>query len=109
PSDAKKRSAKGRPDDKPDSGVRIVPLDKASDSDVKIVQDDRQEHDVTFDKLKSKTPSDSDVRLELSDVPSGKRGHDPFVTEEIELDVEAAKQEEAKAKRRKPSKSSPEV
>jgi hypothetical protein len=109
PKDAKKRPSKVAPGEKPDSGARILPLDQASDSDVKIIPDDREEHDVVLGKMKSKTPSDSDVRLELTDPPGSKRGQDPFVTEDIELDVEALKREEAKVKRRKPSKSSPEI
>jgi len=108
----KKRPSKLRPDGKPDSGVRVVPLDKASDSDVKIVSDDRASHDpsVILGQSKSKTPSDSDVRLELAPPPSPNRGRDDaFVTEDIELDLEALKEEESKVRRRRPTKSSPEL
>ena len=112
PASPKSPSPKKRPSQlapgKPDSGVRIVPLDQASDSDVKIVQDDRPDADVLLGGGKTKSPSDSDVRLETVAPPPG-RGHDPFVTEEIELDLEALKEEEAKAKRRKPTKSTPEL
>jgi excisionase family DNA binding protein len=112
PKDAKKRPTKTGPEGKPDSGVRIVPLDKASDSDVKIVPDERGEPDsnVPLGQAKAKTPSDSDVRLELTGHPPAGRGtQDPFVTEELELDLEALKQEESKTKRRKPKKSNPEL
>jgi hypothetical protein len=106
----KKRPSKLRPEGSADSGVRVVPLDKASDSDVKIVSDDRG-HDpsVILGQSKSKTPSDSDVRLELAPpTPPGRGRDDAFITEDIELDLEALKEEESKVKRRRPTKSSPE-
>ncbi len=111
PKAQKKRPSKFGPEEKPDSGVRIVPLDQASDSDVKIVQGDRPDDpNVVLGSMKTKTPSDSDVRMELADPPARQRGsQDPFVTEEIELDLEAMKEEQAKAKRRRPTKSSPEL
>src|SRR5262249_46036553 len=49
-------SHKGKPESPPDSGVRIVSLDKSSDSDVKIVPDDS---DVPLGGSTTKTPSDS--------------------------------------------------
>jgi hypothetical protein len=110
-SPAPKKRSKPGPEENTDSGVRIVPLDQASDSDVKIVQDDRREQDanVPLGSQKAKTPSDSDVRLETTAPPSGRSAHEPFVTEEIDLDHEALKEEESKVKRRRPSKSSPEL
>jgi hypothetical protein len=106
--------------EKADSGVRIVPLDKASDSDVKIVPDDA---DVPIGGPKAKTPSDSDIRLEPHTPTPHKSGMVPgsdpaLVTEEIDLDAEARKAEEAarakakskihsKGKTPPPSKTSP--
>jgi hypothetical protein len=95
-------SQKGKTEAKPDSGVRIVPLDKTSDSDVKIVPD---ESDVALGGPKAKTPSDSDIRLEPHTPAArsgGKPGSDPaLVTEEIDLDAEARKAEEsARAKKK---------
>ncbi len=72
-----------------DSGVRIVPLDEASDSDVKIVPDDADSK-VPLGQSKSKTPSDSDIRLE-GDSGKGKREDQDLVTEEIDLDAEQLK------------------
>ena len=67
-----------------DSGVR---LDRGSDSDVKLVEE-------------SKSPSDSDIRLQ--DSPRGNPGSSAnIITEEIDLDAEEAK---AKAKQGKGGK-----
>ncbi len=73
-----------------DSGVRIVPLDQPSDSDVKI---EPSQHD--SDVAAGKKASDSDIRIEEIG-HSGKV--DQNVTEEIDLDAEARKAEEARAK-----------
>jgi excisionase family DNA binding protein len=73
-----------------DSGVRIVPLDQPSDSDVKI---EASQHD--SDVAAGKKASDSDIRIEEVE-PSGKV--DQNVTEEIDLDAEARKAEEARTK-----------
>ncbi len=67
------RSSKhGKTADPPDSGVRIVPLDEASDSDVKIEPDAGGESGVRG-ASSGKKPSDSDIRLEDSakDVKKG--------------------------------------
>jgi excisionase family DNA binding protein len=99
----------------PDSGVRIVPLGNASDSDVKIVSDSVPE--VTIQSgSPTKRPSDSDIRLEGHTLPPAAGGlHKPgsdegLVTEEIDLDAEARKAEAtAKPKARSRPKSSPQL
>jgi hypothetical protein len=98
-------SRKSKIEAAPDSGVRIVPLDEASDSDVKIVPDD-QDSNVPLGQAKSKTPSDSDIRLEGLQADSGKgksedKGH---ITEEIDLDAEELKaaRDAAAQKKQKP-------
>lgn len=86
-----------------DSGVRIVPLSDASDSDVKIVPED-PDSKVGLGQAKNKTPSDSDIRLEGLHTDSGKtkqRDEKHHITEEIDVDAEdlkAAKEEAAKKK-----------
>jgi len=63
-----------------------------SDSDVKIVPDDSDTDNeaVPLGQSRAKTPSDSDIRMELDEGhPGPKRpGSDPMVTEEIDLDME---------------------
>jgi excisionase family DNA binding protein len=83
-------SSKSRlpPHVKDDSGVRIVPLDQPSDSDVKIEQS-------AVRKKSTKKTSDSDIRIEEVE-KSGKV--DQMVTEEIDLDAEERKAEAARAK-----------
>jgi excisionase family DNA binding protein len=72
---------------KEDSGVRIVPLDQPTDSDVKIRPSGEQRG----------SPSDSDIRIEEM---TGGRVQDQMVTEEIDLDAEQRKADaSAKAKR----------
>jgi excisionase family DNA binding protein len=85
-----------------DSGVRIVPLDKPSDSDVKIEPASAHDSGVPMPgKEKTKKASDSDIRIEEVE-HSGKV--DQNVTEEIDLDAEERKAAEARAKaaRRRP-------
>lgn len=78
-----------------ESGVRIVPLDKPSDSDVKI-EPSRHDSDISTGKRKpTKKASDSDIRIEEAG-QSGKG--DQMVTEEIDLDAEQRKAAEAGAK-----------
>lgn len=72
---------------KDDSGVRIVPLDQASDSDIKAPHDS----DIPIGHH-SKKPSDSDIRIE--EIHEG-RARDQMVTEEIDLDAEQRKAEAA--------------
>jgi hypothetical protein len=77
-----------------DSGVKLVNLD--SDSDVKIIGHD--ESDVTLTRPPGKGATDSDIRLE-PDSGKGKAGkksgYEPHLTEEIDLDAEIRKAEEA--------------
>jgi hypothetical protein len=94
-------SKKGKPTAETDSGVRIVPLDQASDSDVKIVPASPEDSDLPIASTGAKTPSDSDIRLEphsMAAPPTGQhsKGSDPaMVTEDIDLDAETRKAEQA--------------
>ncbi len=84
------RRGKSKPD-QADSGVRIVPLDKATDSDVKMVPDPAGSNAPPAPK-RGTAPSDSDIRMESG----GRRGRDDtMVTEEIDLDAEARKADAA--------------
>lgn len=80
-----------------DSGVRIVPLDEPSDSDVKIVPSSPHDSDVAAGRKSAKKPSDSDIRIEESS-----RGGpaEQMVTEDIDLDAEQRKVEPSRAKSR---------
>ncbi len=73
-----------------DSGVRLVP---AEDSDVRLEGVDKD----SGAKGSSKSPSDSDIRLHEA-TPPKKQSDIGQVTEEIDLDAEAAKLELAKKK-----------
>jgi excisionase family DNA binding protein len=86
------KKGKTKPD-QPDSGVRIVPLDQASDSDVKMVPDPASSSTGSGSRAKrGNNPSDSDIRL---DSGAGSRSRDDaLVTEEIDLDAESRKAEE---------------
>ena len=81
-----------------DSGVRIVPLDEASDSDVKLSPDSGVGESALAGPASAKKPSDSDIRLDDSakDVKRGKakKGEHP-ITEEIDLDEEQQRAEAA--------------
>jgi excisionase family DNA binding protein len=79
-----------------DSGVRIVPLDDANDSDVKLEKDPSDSPLPVLGEGATIRPSDSDIRMDEIAPPGKKEGH---VTEEIDLDAEA-KQAEAAAKPR---------
>jgi excisionase family DNA binding protein len=87
-----------------DSGVRMVPLEDSEDSDVKLRKDPSDSPvPVLGEGPGVKTPSDSDIRLHEVEPPadsprSRKQGH---VTEEIDLDAEAKRAEQA-AKAKKP-------
>jgi excisionase family DNA binding protein len=97
-------SSKSRmaPPVKDDSGVRIVPLDQPSDSDVKIEPASPHDSAVPMPGRKvTKKASDSDIRIE----EAGHSGRvDQNVTEEIDLDAEErkAKETQAKAGRQRP-------
>jgi excisionase family DNA binding protein len=85
---------KDKKKDQVDSGVRIVPLDKASDSDVKMVPDPTGSGSQHGSKVKrGNAPSDSDIRIESGS--GSRKKEDSLVTEEIDLDAEARKAEEA--------------
>jgi hypothetical protein len=96
PSPPPARKSKIGQGDKPDSGARIVPLDKPSDSDIKMVPSE----DVTLGQQGAKAPSDSDIRIEPQGSPAKARQpgvrHPEIVTEEIDLDAEAQRAEAAK-------------
>jgi excisionase family DNA binding protein len=85
--------SRGVPPVQDDSGVRIVPLDQPSDSDVKIVPASPHDSDVPAQSAKKK--SDSDIRVEEM---GKKKEQDQLVTEEIDLDAEERKAAEARAK-----------
>jgi excisionase family DNA binding protein len=76
-----------------DSGPRLVGID--SDSDVKIVGVDSDE--VQVGKMAGKSGTDSDIRLDFkgSDSKANKGSHANLLTEEIDLDAEIRKAEEA--------------
>lgn len=76
---------------RPDSPVRLVPMD--SDSDVKIIGSGSDE--VSLGDLEKRAPTDSDIRLEPASFtkrppPDAEEG---MLTEEINLDEELKKQE----------------
>jgi excisionase family DNA binding protein len=102
PASPKSPTRRPKPVEQPDSGVRIVPLDDASDSDVKIKPPAPSvAEDAPVGDQGSRTPSDSDIRIEPADLPTGGRRHE-VVTEEIDLDAEAQRAAEA-AKTNPPS------
>jgi excisionase family DNA binding protein len=90
-------SKKRRPSSQPDSGVRILPLEVQSDSDVKIVPESQEDSNVVIGGQSKKSGSDSDIRL-VPDQPTGSSGSGlrkgkaapEHVTEEIDLDAEEA-------------------
>ncbi len=91
PKKSTRPSKLGKSADLPDSGVRIVPLDDASDSDVKLEPDAASGSAVSGPSSK-KRPSDSDIRLEEA-TKEAKKGGKPKsgehpITEEIDLDEE---------------------
>ena len=84
-----------------DSDVKLSSPDKSSDSDVRIVSDSTDDL-APIGGQPPKRGSDSDVRLE-STGPVKKGTEDSFLTEEIDLDAELRKAEEAaKAKKEGP-------
>jgi excisionase family DNA binding protein len=87
---------------KGDSGTRVVPPGGESDSDVKIVADSPGESSVLGGQA-PRTGSDSDVRIEQSPAGPRRDKSDSFLTEEIDLDAELRKAEEAaQAKKAQP-------
>jgi excisionase family DNA binding protein len=96
-------SSKSRmaPPAKDDSGVRILPLDDPSDSDVKIVPASPHDSDIPLGQQSAKKQSDSDIRIEET---GRKKGEDQLVTEEIDLDAEQRKADAARAKAPRPKR-----
>jgi excisionase family DNA binding protein len=97
-------SSKSRvnPPVKDDSAVRIVPLDRPSDSEIKVPKaPSAHDSDVPVGQQHAKRPSDSDIRIEEITRPPAA---DQMVTEEIDLDAERRKAESAarKAAKKKP-------
>jgi excisionase family DNA binding protein len=96
--DSKKRkSDKQNVSSQPDSGVRILPLEVQSDSDVKIVGETADDGNIVIGGQTKKSGSDSDIRLVPDQAPgssgSGLRkdkAKAEHVTEEIDLDAEEA-------------------
>jgi hypothetical protein len=89
PRNLDKGSAKKKPgtgEKQRDSSVKLV-SESPSDSDVKLIGESSSDA-VNLDPPKSKTASDSDVRLELPKGAPGKRKKDLQITEEIDLDAE---------------------
>src|SRR5262249_52516971 len=78
-----------------DSGVRIVPLDQPTDSDVKVRPSSPHDSDVPATEKPAKKQSDSDIRIEEMN-EERRRSH--LVTEEIDLDAEQRKADSAAAK-----------
>ncbi|MCI0380468.1 MAG: hypothetical protein L0215_23020 [Gemmataceae bacterium] len=75
----------------PDSGVRLVPMD--SDSDVKIVSGSGE--DINLGQGAPPAATDSDIRLEKYQQPTGGGDERGQLTEEINLDEEIKKKEAA--------------
>jgi hypothetical protein len=101
PSKSDKRKATGP---KADSGAKLVPMDPGPQSPVRLTPS-REDESAPLGATPIKTSSDSDVRLEA---PSKKRGEkapeDSFLTEEIDLDAELRRAEEAvRPKKPKPT------
>src|SRR5262249_3366352 len=83
-----------------DSGVRLVGPEP-SDSDVKIVGVTPEDSNVPIGRQLPKTGTDSDIRLEAGSSDPKKGSDDALLTEEIDLDAEIRKAEEA-AQAKKP-------
>jgi excisionase family DNA binding protein len=75
-----------------DSGVRLVPPEHPTDSDVKLDPSGKDSG-----ARKSKSPSDSDIRLQEA-TPKKKGPDASHITEEIDLDAEAARHAEKQKK-----------
>jgi hypothetical protein len=96
--DSKKRKAdKQNVSSQPDSGVRILPLEVQSDSDVKIVPETADDSNIVIGGQKKKSGSDSDIRLVHDQAGSSsgsglrkEKASVEHVTEEIDLDAEEA-------------------
>ena len=83
-----------------ESRVPLLPPTLSDDSDVKI-ELESPDSAVPIGQQEAKSPSDSDVRLDgdpLAGMSGGKKRDDAMITEEIDLDAEAANIEEARKK-----------
>ncbi len=98
------------PERKSDSSVRIVPME--SDSDVKIPPEDSV---VRLADEPGKPGTDSDIRLETAGgtrpapklPPASDHGDDSVLTEEIDLDDELRRKEDASKARKKKTQAGP--
>jgi hypothetical protein len=81
-----------------DSGVRVIPPERKSDSDVKIVPAAGDSGAVPLHAAPPKSPSDSDIRLH-STAKRDDSSDSSILTDEIDLDAELRKAEEKKAKK----------
>src|SRR5262249_31159437 len=81
-----------------DSGVRVIPPEGKSDSDVKIVADAGDSGAVPIHAAPPKSPSDSDIRLQ-STAKKDDSSDSSILTEEIDLDEELRRAAEKKAKK----------
>lgn len=101
--------SKLQPPSKKDSVVRLEPPGKKdNDSDVKLVGEQSPGSSARLTRS-SKKPSDSDIRIDQSDMPlpspSGRKTRE-VITEEIDLDAEFKKAEDAAKKGKSPTGSS---
>ena len=80
-----------------DAGPLNLPPRPGSDSDVRMVPDSAADNVVPIGEQPAKRHSDSDIRLEEVDLPprANEGSDDSMVTEEIDLDAEQRKAEEA--------------
>jgi hypothetical protein len=85
--------------------ARPASLKPDSDSDVKIIPDSSDDNTVQLGRQAGKSGTDSDIRLEGdSDAPRARGPDDSALTEEIDLDAELRKAEEASQARKAPGK-----
>jgi hypothetical protein len=82
----------------PDSGLRVIPPERKSDSDVKIVPAAGDSGAVPLHAAPAKSPSDSDIRLQ-STAKRDDSSDSSVLTDEIDLDAELRKAAEKKAKK----------
>jgi excisionase family DNA binding protein len=104
PKSSPKRPSKIPPPAVAETHVPMLPQGPAGDSDVKLEGEADDEGVVRLGQQGAKAPSDSDIRLEGDPtVGTGGRRHEGLITEEIDLDAEAAKLEEVKRKKKEGS------
>jgi excisionase family DNA binding protein len=106
-----KSAAKKKPVPQEDSQVRLVPMD-TTDSDVQIVSDSSSDEFAVLGGQGPKAGPDSVVRLEEPGSTSaksarGREKQDSFLTEEIDLDAELRKAEEAAQAKKSQVKAKP--